>query len=111
MIASYTDRRFQLWEYRVGHGSLLIRSPKSSEAAFNLDIVFVGVEYFALPRMFNGVAVDRGNEDDRTEVNVKVGSVDAQRLFVVLSGGRRYHVVAVACRISENEDDIFDSPF
>ena len=35
MIADFPDRRFQLWEYRVSHGSLLIPSPKNPEAARN----------------------------------------------------------------------------
>lgn len=111
MIANYPDRRFQLWEYRVSHGSMLLRSPKSPQVVNNVDIVFVGVEYLALPRMLRGVVVDRGNEDDRIAVSAAFRDVEAVRLFVLISGGRRYPIVAVACRVSENEDDIFDSPF
>jgi hypothetical protein len=34
-----------------------------------------------------------------------------QRVFVLSSGGHRHVVVAVACRVSETDVDIFDSPF
>ena len=41
---SFSGRTFQLWEYRVSHGSLLIRSPKGEDVAMNIDIICVGVE-------------------------------------------------------------------
>jgi hypothetical protein len=50
MNTSFTDRAFQLWEYKVSHGSLLIRSPKGPEISTNIDLVCVGVEYPAAPR-------------------------------------------------------------
>jgi hypothetical protein len=53
MSATYPDRRFQLWEYRVSHGSLLIRSPKGPDAEMNIDLVFSGVEFVACPRTLN----------------------------------------------------------
>ena len=49
------NRNFQLWEYHVSHGSLLIRSPKRGEDTKNIDIVFAGVEYMALPRHLKSV--------------------------------------------------------
>lgn len=36
---TFPDRRFQLWEYWVGHGALLIRSPKGPRAETNVDFV------------------------------------------------------------------------
>jgi hypothetical protein len=40
-----SDRYFQLWEYQVSHGMLLLRSPRSPEHQTNLDVLFHGVEY------------------------------------------------------------------
>jgi len=111
MIASYPDRRFQLWEYRVSHGSLLIRSPKGPNVDRNVDLVFVGVDYVAAPRFLHGVEVIRGAEGDQAAASAAIDSVDPERVFVLLSGGRRYLVVAVSVRIGENDDEIFDSPF
>lgn len=111
MIADYSDRRFQLWEYKVSHGSLLIRSPKSSETVRNVDLVFVGVEYLAVPRVLDGVVVDKGTEEDHAAVSAEFDRVDPERLFVLVSADRRYPIVAVACRAAENDGEIFDSPF
>lgn len=111
MIASYPDRRFQLWEYRAGHGSLLIRSPKGPEADLNVDLIFVGVAYLAVPRTLKGLAVDQGTAEDVAAVSAAFGEVASDHVFALLSQGRRHPIVAVACQISENGEDIFDSPF
>lgn len=111
MIAFYPDRRFQLWEYRVSHGSLLVRSPKSAELPLNVDVAFVGVDYLAVPRVLHGLTVERGREDDRVALLDALGDVDLEHIFVLVSAGRRHPVVAVACRVSRNGADIFDSPF
>lgn len=111
MIASYPDRRFQLWEYRVSHGSLLVRSPKSDGSPLNVDVAFVGVDYLAVPRVLDGLTVEGGREDDRVALVGTLGEVDLEHLFVLVSAGQRHPVVAVACRVSENGADIFESPF
>ena len=64
MIASFPDRRFQLWEYRVSHGSLLLRSPRGPEISHNVDIVFVGVEFLCAPRLFRGLELAQGTEEE-----------------------------------------------
>jgi len=109
VIATYPDRRFQVWEYRVSHGSLLVRSPKGLHAEKNIDLVFVGVGYMALPRLMRGVSINRGTADDRSVVNEDIG--DDDQVFVLVSEGRRHLVVAAGCQVSENDGDIFDSPF
>lgn len=110
MIATYPDRRFQLWEYRVSHGSLLIRSPKGPEAESNVDLIFVGVDYLAVPHSLKGVVVDHGAGQDVAAVNAAYGEVVPERVFALLSQGHRHLIVAVACRVAENDGDIFDSP-
>ncbi len=62
-------REFQLWEYRVGHGSLLIRSPAGPGVETSIDIICVGVEYLAAPRHLGEIAVSEatGAEVERLE--------------------------------------------
>lgn len=110
MIASYPERRFQLWEYRVSHGSLLIRSPKSRTSVRNVDLIFVGVEYLAVPDVLAGVTLERGGDTDVARVRAAIGDAELSHVFVVVSGGRRHTIVAAACRVVENDSDIFDSP-
>lgn len=50
-------REFQLWEYRVSHGSLLIRSPAGPGFETSIDIICVGVEYLAAPRHLGEITV------------------------------------------------------
>ena len=57
-------RQFQLWEYQVSHGFLLIRSPAGPDAAKSIDIIFVGVEYLAAPRHLGEIAVSDATVDE-----------------------------------------------
>lgn len=111
MIASYPERRFTLWEYRVGHGSLLFRSPKTDGWPRNVDVIFVGVDYLAAPTVLNGLTVERGLDADLLALVGTPRKVEPQQLFVLVSAGRRDSVVAAHCRATENDGDIFDSRF
>lgn len=112
MRGAYPDRRFQLWEYRVSHGSLLIRSPKGPEVATNVDLIFDGVEYVSCPRMLRGIELVSPSLEDLHQVPPDVRPVQPpDRLFVLASSGVRHLVVASSCRVEEHEGDIFDSPF
>ena len=107
-----STRRFQLWEYRVSHGSLLIRSPKGPEEPTNVDLVFAGVEYIGCPRMMRGLGVVDPSPQDTRIAQASAGEFrEPDRLFVLLSGGVRHFIVATSCRLDEHDTDIFDSPF
>lgn len=45
-----SDRTFQLWDYKVSDGFLLVRSPKDATYGLNIDLVFIDVEYISCPR-------------------------------------------------------------
>ena len=112
MSEAFPNRRFQIWEYRVSHGSLLIRSPKGPDAATNVDLVFAGVEYISCPRMMRGLELVSARSVDAQRAAHEAGPLLAtDEVFVLLSAGVRYLVVATSCHVSENTDDIFDSPF
>ncbi len=112
------DRDFKVWEYQISHGQLLIRSPKapatdaSPERRTNVDLVFLGVEYMSLPRVFRGLTLERATAEDLQLLEAALGKApepDCVRMLV--SGGRRFAVVAASVDVSENDWDIFDSPF
>ena len=54
-------RAFQLWEYHVSHGSLLIRSPAGPEFETSVDMVCVGVEYLSAPRHLGEIDVSQAS--------------------------------------------------
>jgi len=89
----------------------LIRSPKSSHFEQNVDIMFVGVEYLRVPSSLQGVVLDESTDEDLSEVKGVAENVDRGRVHVLISEGNRFIVVASACKVSENDGDIFESPF
>jgi hypothetical protein len=112
MQTSYRDRTFQLWEYKVSHGSLLIRSPKALGVSTNIDLVCVGVEYLAVPRHIKGLDLVEPSSEEISQLSELLGKpIEASRVRLILSGGHRFSIVAVSFRMSENEDDVFASPF
>lgn len=109
-------RLFQVWEYQVSHGQLLIRSPASQgtgeERLRNVDLTFLDVTYMALPRYLNEVEVLSGTSEEVRELEALLGKpLPASNVHVLLSEGRRFPVVATFLTISENDWDIFESPF
>lgn len=112
MMILESERRFQLWEYRVSHGSLMIRSPRIPDVDENIDVKFVGVEYLVVPRFFRGLRVELGDEHDaRKVVSASGRNFDQSHVFKLTSQGVRYFIVALSCRVDRHSNDIFWSPF
>lgn len=109
---NFLGRTFQLWEYRVSHGSLLIRSPKDQGNAKNIDVICVGLEYVSMPRFLTNLDIVGPTDVELRQIEEILGKplpVSFVRIFV--ANGRRFPVVASRVKIVENETDIFDSPF
>ncbi len=111
-------RDFLVWEYQVSHSQLLLRSPKAPATdacpAFstNLDIVFLGVDYMAVPRSLKRLALDRVTAIELEAIEATLGASTApHRVTILVSGSGRFPVVAASVAVSENDWDIFDSPF
>jgi hypothetical protein len=51
------DRPFQVWAYTVGHGQLLLRSPKSELLTTRIDLAFKDVGAIKLPTYFSSLSV------------------------------------------------------
>ncbi len=79
MKTSFKSRVFQTWEFKVSHGHLLIRSPKTSDHPTNIDLKFADVQYMELPRFLRGIEVDEPNEIDISVINEAPRSVDQLR--------------------------------
>jgi hypothetical protein len=98
--------------YRVSHGELLIRSPKDFKQTKNCDLTFVDVQYVDLPRYLDDLEVGEPDEADlaRARERLPKRGLD-ENVFVLISSGRRYLVVAAQMEIAESEMDIFEHPF
>jgi hypothetical protein len=113
-----TDLTFQVWEYQVSHGQLLIRSPKapatgtSPEQLRNVDLVCLGVEYMAVPRAFRGLKLCAPTHAELEQLGwLLCKSVAPDDVRILASEGKRFPVVASSFVLSENDWDIFESPF
>lgn len=107
----FSNRTFKIWEYHVSHGSLLVRSPKSSEFENNIDLVFVGVELLCLPKTIRNIEIIEEPEDQKNEKSYALMQKRIFRKFKIKSIEGEFSVVAVSVKFSENDGDIFDSPF
>jgi hypothetical protein len=104
------NRRFRIWEYRVSHDQLLVRSPRAERHPRNVDVIFVGVEYLELATMFEGLEIAEPTDADLAHVRAAYkAEVRPDYVRVLVSQGRRYLVVAAGMKIEENELDLFES--
>ena len=118
LTSQRSDRTFKVWEYQVSHGQLLIRSPKapatgaSPELLTNVDLVCLDVDYMAVPRALHGLELLPPSPDEIRHLEVLLGKAIApENIKVLASGGNRFSVVASSFSLSENDWDIFESPF
>jgi len=112
MKKHFGKRVFQVWEYRVSHGQMLVRSPKSPTEEINVDIAFAGVEYMDLPRYLHELEIDEPTEADVAFAMDRLGKpVERKTVTVLKAGPKRHVVVAAAVKVTESDMDIFESPF
>ena len=106
------ERTFQLWEYSVSHGSLLIRSPKGPAWQSNIDIVCAGVEYLAAPRFLRGLKIAEVTDLELQHLCSILGKeVSSSNVHVLVSQSSRFPIVAASFKVQEHEGDIFYNPF
>jgi len=111
MARSALERRFRVWDYNVSHKQMLIRSPHGADDPMNFDILFFGVEYVDLASTMKGVSFDQPTDRDYEAVAQRMGkSVQIpKKLFVIVSSGIRYYVVAAYMNVQENQLDFMES--
>jgi hypothetical protein len=105
-------RKFQLWEYHVSHGSLLIRSPAGPGQNTSIDIICVGVEYLAAPRHLGEISIAEATETELRQLeSMLCKTLPSSRVWVIKNPCHRFILVAADLKIQEYQGDIFDSPF
>lgn len=102
-----SNRKFKLWDCRVSHNQVLIRSPSTPDISTNVDLVFWGVEFISIPTSFDGLQIVRGvsTKDAGFEFSPSTNG----EVFLIETAGRRFVVVAAGCKVLENALDIFES--
>ena len=111
IVDDYTYRNFQVWEYKVSLGQLLIRSPMNSSYNTNIDLIFMGVDYMELPRFLKGIKFKPPTATNINHIENILKKPIENNTYILFSNGSEFIVVANSFKISENEMDIFDSHF
>ena len=106
-------RVFQLWEYHVTHGRLLIRSPGVKEGENNLDMIFYGVEFVSLCRFLKEVSVHEASLAKRKAIERALGKEIEPpiRAWVLRHSAGEAFIVGVQMEINENSDEFMKSSF
>ena len=59
-----SNRRFQVWSYKVGHSELLLRATKTDEFPTRIDVLFKGVKEFHLPTLCDGLSITDASDEE-----------------------------------------------
>ena len=110
MTTASEGGRFQVWEYRVSHRQLLLRRPATVSVPDNVDIVFSGVKYLALPAWISDLVI-RPAEPSDLRMTKAISSMDFNlgEIHLLLGSGGGGFVAAASWRMSINELDSFES--
>ncbi|WP_305987621.1 hypothetical protein [Roseibium sp. MMSF_3544] len=108
-----SGREFQFWHFNVSHGSLLVRSPKSSAFKSNVDLIFAGVEFVSLPRYLNEITMDWASFEELELIGNQLASQlePSSKAYVIQDQFARHLIVAVGFKLETNERDFIDTGF
>jgi hypothetical protein len=107
------NRRFQLWEYRVGHGCLLVRSPNDENHPTNVDVICEGVLYMELPRFIPDLRLDSPTDEEILHAKGRImgHKCKNERVRIFTVSGARFTVVSLTINVREHRDGWLHSPF
>jgi len=105
-------RQFQLWEYHVSHGALLLRSPEGVGHRGTVDIICTGVQYVAVPRHVGEIEVAEATAEEVAGVEKILGKKIRlpEQVYVLKNSHGRFPLVAVSLSIQEHRGSVFKSP-
>ena len=98
------DRKFQVWQYSVSHGQLLLRSTKSQEHQTQVDILFKDVIMMQLPTLFRDLAIWEISTDEFNSLELSTGLYTTDGLRCFRLEGDNWQGVVVAGTIAWTED-------
>jgi hypothetical protein len=92
----YVDRVFQLWNYTVGMGRLLLRSPKSRGHGTRIDILFQNVKAIKIPTLLEGLSIRSPGPAELQDIASETGITLGAEIQVYMLEGSNYKGYVVA---------------
>ena len=96
-----------LWDYTVSHAVALFRRPATATVPENLDLIFVGVSYLAVPTTLDHPTISLGSADALPRFSAPSVPTGGH-IFVVRQAGQTHYVIAAGWSLEENRRDLFD---
>jgi len=106
-------RRFQMWAYTVGHGELLLRSPKAPGLPTRIDVLFKNVSGIHLPTLSDGLQISEATEKEETKLRSQLSSsrLEGRKVFVVRVEGFMGYVIAGVVAWHEDKGEYYEPSF
>ena len=97
----------------VSHSLFLLRSPRTKTQLENIDVIFQNTDYIECPTILHGIELSpTADLMQLATVTARRGITfsSGERLFLLTSAGKVFHLAAHAVTIHTNTLDIFASP-
>jgi hypothetical protein len=108
MTKFQSDRFFELWNYTVSHGQLLLRANKTNLLTTRVEILFKDVLVLNLTARLKGLTI---NVVSRSEVHDSLGSLDIEGRSIYRVATADFTGYVAAASFFVHEDDLdFDAP-
>lgn len=107
MFPKAFTRSFSVWRYVIGHGQLLLRSPKTEELSTRVDVGFKDVDYIQLPTLMTTLAIRVGSLGDLPEDLRKVVDLRDKHVYVLDASGVKGLVVAGNAAWREDDGEYY----
>jgi hypothetical protein len=112
MIFSEPSSEFKMLDYLVTHNQLLIRSMKSRQREYNIDIIFKGVRALIIDSVFEGLEISLSDESQNMKLIEDQGFVvdHNYKVFLLKNGSGPINFInAMAFGIFHNKLDILET--
>lgn len=108
-----SPRPFQIWEYTVGHGQLLLRSPKAVNLPTRFDVLFKNVSAIHLPTTLDRLRISEANDEEKVSphLGLDVATAQSRKIFVVRGSDFVGYVIAGVVVWHEDEGDYSDPSY
>ncbi|QEM02226.1 hypothetical protein DIU31_001330 [Mucilaginibacter rubeus] len=111
-IFSDFANEFKLLDYLPTHSQLLMRSMRSRQREYNIDIIFKGVRTLIIDSVFEGLEISLSDENQNIKLIEDHGFVvnHNYKVFLLENGsGQKHFINAMAFGIFHNKLDILET--
>jgi hypothetical protein len=112
-IYKHAKQKFQIVDFSLSHNQLLLRSFKSRDRAYNIDIIFKGVSRSILSTEMNGFEISVLKDEEAIHFLKERFYFDTDydyRIFLIKDdGGKAYYINAFCFGVYHNSLDILET--